>query len=112
MGAGDVTVDKSFKGFHGLSDLVCVIGTVQLDGSNPTPIDLSSYMAAVTWAMVQFEASAAPGLDPTLVTHVISGQDVNVYAWKPTNADNTTLVASTNNTDEVAFIAFGTRLDS
>ena len=110
MAAGDVTVDKDVKGFHALSDLVMVVGTVTLDGSNPTPIDLSAYVKAVTWAMVNFEASAAQGLDPTAVTQTISGQTVNVYAWKPNAQGDTTLVASGNNTDEISFIAFGTRL--
>lgn len=105
-----VTVDKNVKGFHALSDLVMVVGTVTLDGSNPTPIDLSAYMAAVTWAQVSFEVSTAQALDPTTVTHVLSGQTVNVYAWKVTGAGDTTLVASTNSDNEVSFIAFGTRL--
>ncbi len=110
MAAGDVTKDGTLAGWHGLHGKTIVVGTVTLDGANPTPIDLSANFSSIEWAMVTFEASAAPGLDPALVTHVISGTDVNVYAWKVTGAGDTTLVASTNNTDEVAFIAVGTPL--
>ncbi len=110
MAAGDVTVDKNVKGFHALSDLVMVVGTVTLDGANPTPIDLSAYMKAVTWAMVAWETDTAQAVDPTTVTHTLSGQTVNVHAWKVTSNSNPTLIASTNNSNEVSFIAFGTRL--
>lgn len=111
MSSGDVTVDKDVKGFHALTNLAMVVGTVTLDGSNPTPIDLSSYMKAVTWAMVTYETSSAQAVDPTTVTHTISSQTISVYAWKVTSSSNPTLVASGNSDNEVSFIAFGTRLD-
>lgn len=107
MAAGDVTKDFIAVGWHANIGKTTVFGTVTLDGSNPTPIDLSAELATIDFALVTFEASVAPGLDPTLVTHAISGQTLNVYAWKPTAAGDTALVASTNNTDEVAFMAVG-----
>ena len=110
LAAGDVTTDATVAGWHGLIGKTVVFGTVTLDGANPTPIDLSAVLKTIEWAQVTFETTAAPGLDPALVTHAISGQTVNVYAWKVTGAGDTTLVASTNNTDEVAWMAIGTPL--
>lgn len=53
--------------------------------------------------------ASAPGDDPVLATHAISGTTVNVYAWKH-NGTDPTLVASTDNAAVVSFIAIGTRV--
>ena len=105
-----VTKDATIAGWHGLIGKTIVVGTVTLDGGNPTAIDLSANFKSIQWAQVSFERTDAPALDPVLVTHAISGQTVNVYAWKHTTVDNPTLIASTDSTEEIAFIAVGTPL--
>ncbi len=102
-----VTKDLVATGWHGNLGKTVVYGTVTLDGSNPTPIDLSANLLNIDWAQVSFERTDAPALDPALVTHAISGQTVNVYAWKPTGAGDTTLVASGDSSEEIAFMAVG-----
>ena len=102
-----VTKDLVAAGWHSLIGKTVVYGTVTLDGGNPTPIDLSADLLNIDWAQVSFERTTAPGLDPTLVTHAISGQTVNVYAWKPTASGDATLIASADSTEEVAFVAVG-----
>lgn len=86
-----------------------VTGEVTLDGSNATPI--ATGLATIVSAGVTLKSSAAPGLDPTYVTHDFSGADgtLNVYAWKPTSSGNPTLIASTNNTFVVSYWAVGTK---
>lgn len=110
MAAGDVVIGSTTLGWHGLMNQGIVSGTVTLDGSNPTPIALSAYFSAVLGAVVSMDGSVAPGDDPSLITHAISGTTVNVYAWKNTSGTDPTLVASTDNARLVHFIAIGTKL--
>ncbi len=109
MAAGDVVIARDVKfDRHGLR---LIVGTVVLDGGNPTPIELSGYLASVDMAVVSMDGSVAPGADPTLVTSSVSGTVVNVYAWKATTSGaggNADLIASTNNTRLVSFFAIGT----
>ena len=102
-----VTKDLTAVGWHGNMGKTVVYGTVTLDGVNPTPIDLSGELLNIDWAQVSFERTDAPVLDPVLVTHAISGQTVNVYAWKHTSNSNPTLLASTDSSEEVSFMAVG-----
>lgn len=105
MAAGDVTISgDSGRAIRGKR---IVWGTVQLDGSNPTPVDLSAYMSAVERATLSHETTSAPGDDPITFTPGYSSATLNVYAWKYTSGADPTLVASTNNTNSVAFIAIG-----
>ena len=80
-------------------------GTVTLDGSNPTPI--TTGLTTVTTAVLSLNTSTAPGDDPVYFTETYSGGTVNVYAWKNTGGTDPTLVASTNNTATVDWIAVG-----
>lgn len=109
MAAGDVTIGDTYIDWHAFMDKVFVSGKVQLDGGNPTPIDLSAYVTALDGAVVSLEGSAAPGVDPTQISSAISGTTVNVYAWKITAAGDGTLIASTNNARLVNFMAIGTK---
>lgn len=109
MAAGDVVIGGSYLDWHAFINKGVVAGKVTLDGSNPTPIDLSAYFSAVDSCVVSMEGSVAPGDDPGLVTSVISGATVNVYAWKNTGGTDPTLVASTDNARLVNFIATGTK---
>lgn len=79
------------------------IGT--LDGTNPTPV--THGLTQVIGAVVQHISTAAPALDPTLLTAAISTNTLNVYAWKPTSAIDCTLIASTNNTVTFFWLAWG-----
>ena len=108
MAAGDVVVvrDVMFDR-HGLRLLV---GTLTLDGANPTPIALSGYLDAVDAAVVSMEGSVAPADDPVVISSAVSGTTVNVYAWKHTTggaAGNPTLIASTDNARLVNWFAIG-----
>ena len=108
MAAGDVTIVRDCVFPRDGARLI--VGTVTLDGSNPTPIELSGYLAAVDMAVVSMDGSVAPGADPSAVTSAVSGTVVNVYAWKATTAGaggNADLVASTNNARLVSFFAVG-----
>lgn len=83
-------------------------GEVVLDGTNPTAV--STGLSAVDYAVVSIKASATPGDDPVLVTADYGGAvpdgEIAVYAWK-TNGTDPTLVASTNNTATVSWMAYG-----
>lgn len=108
MAAGDVTIVRDVE--IPRSNLRLIVGTVVLDGGNPTPIELSGYVSAVDMAVVSMDGSVAPGDDPTHVTSSVTGTLVNVYAWTHTTggaAGNPTLIASTNNTRLISFFAIG-----
>ena len=108
MAAGDLVIVRT--GQFTRDGLLFVVGTVTLDGANPTPIELSGYLASVDAAVVGMEGSVAPGADPTAVTSAVTGTLVNVYAWKVTTAGaagNPDLIASANNARLVNFYAIG-----
>ena len=109
MAAGDVviTTDAIIGKGAPAGNPRLIAGTVQLDGSNPTPIALSGYLTAVASAVCSTEGAGTPGDDPVGVTSAISGTTVNVYAWKHTSVDNPTLVASGDSSEEVSFMAVG-----
>ena len=104
MAAGDVTIrgdtGRAIRGKR------IVYGSVQLDGSNPTPVNLAAYGSAVESAQVSLRQSTAPGDDPSWVSFDVSGAVLNVYAWKNTGGTDPTLVASTNNAAVIDFVAF------
>ena len=81
---------------------------VALDGSNPTSVahGLTTCLAV----FVQLVGSAAPGDSTSVLTAVINGANIDVYAWKHTTggaAGNPTLIASTG-TETFNWIAIGT----
>lgn len=105
MAAGDVTIQ--FYSGRDIKGARLVAGKVQLDGSNPTPVALGSYMGAVLGATVTPISGAIP-VDAMMGANVgVSGTTLNVYAWG-TNGSDPTPTASTNNAIEVAFVAWGT----
>lgn len=69
----------------------CGVGT--LDGGNPTPI--THGLGTCVSFVAMLIGTAAPGLGTCHLTANISGTVANVYAWKPTGAGDTTLIAST-----------------
>lgn len=104
MAAGDVVVTADSLLASGIR---LVGGTVTLDGSNPTPVDLSGYLASVDAGVVNIEGSSALGDDPNMVTSAVSGATLNVYAWKNISGTDPTQVASTDNARLVNWIAMG-----
>ena len=85
-------------------NLILVFGTVDLDGSNPTPVALAAYCDAVLVGGVNLQATAAPGDATHVVSCNPSGETLNVYSWKPTSGADPTLVAG-DGTEVVAFWA-------
>lgn len=85
-------------------------GEVTLDGSNPTPI--TTGLATVVAATATLKTAAAPGDDPSWLTVDYGGGvtagELDIYAWKNTGGTDPTLVASTNSTAVVSWIAIGT----
>lgn len=105
MAAGDVTIE--FDSGRSIRGKRMIAGVVTLDGTNPTPIALASYLRQVKGAVVSWRTSSAQGVDPTTVTAAVSGTTVNVYAWKVTGNTDPTLIASTDNANQVSFMAWG-----
>lgn len=105
MAAGDVVIAMDYRTPAGYR---LMAGTVVLDGSNPTPVDLSAYMSSVTFGICQMDGSVAPGDDPSYITSNAAAASVlNVYAWKNTSGTDPTLVASTDNARLVDWFAIG-----
>ncbi len=101
----DITADTLLG-----SGLRLVVGTVTLDGSNPTPVALAGYLEAVSVGVATLEGASALGDDPNQVTTAVSGQTLNVYAWKNVSGTDPTYVASTDNSRLVNFMAIGPTL--
>ncbi len=80
-------------------------GETALDGSNPTPV--ATGLTSVVGFSATLKGSAAPGVGTSVLTAVISGATVNVYAWKPTSNSDPTLIASTG-TESFYWTATGT----
>lgn len=78
---------------------------VALDGGNPTSV--AHGLTTCVAAFVQLVGSAAPALSTSVLTAVINGANIDVYAWKPTGAGDTTLTASTG-TETFNWVAIGT----
>ena len=87
------------------SGYVLARGEGTLDGTNPTPV--ASGLTTIISATVTLKGSAAPGVGTSSLTAVISGTNINVYAWKVTSDTDTTLVASTG-TEGFYWTAVGT----
>lgn len=83
-------------------------GTVTLDGTNPTTA--ATGLTTIVAATVSLKSATAPADDPSWLSHNYTGSDGNldIYAWKNTGGTDPTLVASTNNTATVDWIAIGT----
>lgn len=86
--------------------LKIVVGTVQLDGSNPTPVALAPYLKQVLGAVATLQTAAIPtdGLED--VTVGVSGTTLNIFAYGTSGTDPTP-TASTDNAGIVSFMAWG-----
>lgn len=105
MAAGDVTIHRVL-GRGDMAGHRVVYGQVQLDGSNPTPVALASYMARIDGAIATLMTGAIPADGLMGVTVGVSGTTLNIYAWG-TNGTDPTPTASTDNTGIVSFVAWG-----
>lgn len=65
---------------------------VALDGSNPTTV--ASGLTTIVACGACLAGTDAPGLGTAVLSTAISGTNINVYAWKPTDATDPTLIAS------------------
>jgi hypothetical protein len=80
---------------------------VALDGSNPTSV--AHGLTTCVAAFAQLTGTAAPGDSTSVLTAVINGANIDVYAWKHTTggvAGNPTLVAS-GGTESFSWFAIG-----
>lgn len=76
-----------------------------LDGSNPT--SWAHGLTTVVAAGCDLQGTAAPALGTSTITTNKNGAAVDIYAWQPTGAGDTTLVASTG-TQTIDCWAIGT----
>lgn len=83
-------------------------GEVVLDGSNPTTVNTGLTSIAAACASIK---GTTPPDDPLIITVDYAGGALNIYAWTPTagTPDTFPLVASTNNTAVISWIAVGTK---
>ncbi len=81
-------------------------GTVDLDGTNPTPV--TTKFATISHVHVALTGDTAPGVSTTTFSWEADGNVVNIYAWKPTGSGNATMVAS-DGTETVSYVIFGIR---
>lgn len=106
VGGADVTAAVATGGVAGVAaGYLLARGETALDGSNPTPVVTG--LTTVTGFAATLAGSAAPGVGTSVLTHVISGGTVNVYAWKVTATGDSTLIASTG-TETFGWVATGT----
>ena len=82
-------------------------GTVTLDGSNPT--SATTGLSGIITAVVGLKQTTAPGDDPSWLSCNYSGTSgsLDIYAWKNTGGTDPSLVASTDSTATVDWIAVG-----
>jgi hypothetical protein len=89
----------------GVAGVKIIGGEIALDGSNPTAV--ATGLTAITGASITLKDSAAPGAEPATFSYTSSGGTLSIYAWKPTAAGDTALIASTA-TDTVGYVVTGT----
>lgn len=112
MAAGDVTIlgfsNRTIRGKRVLW------GNVQLDGLNPTPMDLSQYFSVIESVVLTLQNQGAmPGIGAAAIPSMFASDTignptrVNVWAFAPTSATDATPIASTNTAAKVDFIVMG-----
>lgn len=78
---------------------------VALDGTNPTTV--AHGLTTCVAAFAQLSGTSAPGAGTSALSVAISGANLNIYAWKPTGAALTDLIAS-DGTESFHWFAIGT----
>jgi hypothetical protein len=98
-------INKLAQGVAGDYMIARSAAPVALDGSNPTSV--AHGLTTCVAAFAQLVGSDAPGDSTMLLTAVINGANIDVYAWKHTDGTDPTLVASTG-TETFNWFAIGT----
>ncbi len=105
VAAGDTLLIE----FINASSLRQVGGEVTLDGSNPTSV--TTGLTTIIGAQASLKTATAPGDDPSWLSVDYGGGvpagRLDVHAWKNTGGTDPTLVASTNNTAVISWVAVG-----
>lgn len=111
MAAGDVTIFGDIIPDVGGStgDYRILWGKVQLDGTNPTPVDLTAYVQSLSFGLANIIGVAPPGDDPTQVIVSCASGVLSIEAYK-TDGTDPTLIDSTDNSDEIMWFAIGPKL--
>lgn len=82
------------------------MGTIALDGSNPTSVTTK---VTIQGAMLVMNTKTAPGDNTSVVTWFVetaTAQQLDIYGWKPILGTDPTLVAS-DGTETVQWVAWG-----
>jgi hypothetical protein len=98
-------INRLVVGVAGSYNIARSAAPVALDGSNPTSV--AHGLTTCVAAFAQLVGSDAPGDSTMLLTAVINGANIDVYAWKHTDGTDPTLVASTG-TETFSWFAIGT----
>lgn len=81
------------------------MGKIALDGLNPTSVTFPDF-TALEGAVLTLQNGVAPGLGTSVLTYTISGNTLNIFAWKPTSLTDPTLIASTG-IETVSYLVWG-----
>lgn len=105
-----IGIVKAARAVSGGTGYTLARGEATLDGSNPTSVTIVG-LGAIAAAHVSLKSASAPGDDPSWLSvdygaAVPAGQ-LDIYAWKNTGGTDPTLVASTNASAVVSWIAIG-----
>ena len=84
-----------------------VWGTITLDGTNPTPVELGNYMSAVHVGVASIVATGPTGDDLNQVCVNTSGTSLNIEVYKNSSGSDPTMVDSTDNSATIAWFAVG-----
>ena len=87
-----------------MNETKVVGGEAALDGSNPTPI--ATGLRVIQSVALTLKGNTAPGDNTSVLTYDVSGDTLNVYAWKNTSGTDPTLVTSTG-TETFAYVVVG-----
>ncbi len=86
-------------------------GVVDLDGTNPTPVDcLANHgIKTILGAVVSLKGTGFSGADDVaMVSCDWTGSTLNIYAWEYNDGTAPAWAASTNSADDVTYVVFGT----
>lgn len=87
--------------------LKIVAGEVALDGTNPTPVDLSAvFRTAIVAVSLTIKGTTALGDNTTILWYNIVGTRVDIYGGKNTGGTDPTIVDATG-TETVTYVAVG-----
>jgi hypothetical protein len=84
-----------------------VAGSIALDGSGATTVDLSAELASIDFASLTLLLGTAPGDSTSVLTYtVVTDTTLSIWPWMPTSGSDPTLAASTG-TETVAYLVYG-----